>query len=104
LTARGEELRTRIDDVLHQHRLPLTITGFGSMNAVHALDHPPQNGTDLLERDPVLQEALFLALLQRGVYTAPRGSLNLGLAITEWDLDHYLNALDESLGELWDAM
>jgi glutamate-1-semialdehyde 2,1-aminomutase len=103
LTARGEELRGRIDDVLHQHKLPLTITGFGSMNAVHALERQPQNGEDLLERDPMLQEALFLALLQRGVYTAPRGSLNLGLAVTEWDLDHYLNALDESLGELTDA-
>ena len=104
LTARGEDLRARIDDVLHQHKLPLTITGFGSMNAVHALPHRPQNGTDLLERDAALQEALFLALLQRGVYTAPRGSLNLGLAITEWDLDHYLNALDDSLGELSDAI
>jgi glutamate-1-semialdehyde 2,1-aminomutase len=71
---------------------------------VHALGRPPQNGTDLLERDPVLQEALFLSLLQRGVYTAPRGSLNLGLAITEWDIDHYLNALDDSLAELSDAM
>ncbi len=71
LTARGDELRGRIDDVLHQHKLPLTVTGFGSMNAVHALERPPQNGDDLLERDPALQEALFLALLQRGVYTAP---------------------------------
>jgi glutamate-1-semialdehyde 2,1-aminomutase len=104
LTARGEELRARIDDVLHHHKLPLTITGFGSMNAVHARARPPQNGTDLLDRDPHLQEALFLSLLQRGVYTAPRGSLNLGLAITEWDLDHYLNALDDSLGELTEAM
>lgn len=104
LTARGEDLRARVDDVLHQHKLPLTITGFGSMNAVHALPHRPQNGTDLSERDPVLQEALFLALLQRGVYTAPRGSINLGLAITEWDLDHYLNALDQSLGELSEEM
>ena len=104
LTARGEDLRARVDDVLHQHKLPLTITGFGSMNAVHALPHRPQNGADLSERDPVLQEALFLALLQRGVYTAPRGSINLGLAITEWDLDHYLNALDQSLGELSEEM
>ncbi len=104
LTARGEDLRIRIDDVLHQHKVPLSITGFGSMNAVHALGRPPQNGTDLLERDPFLQEALFLALLQRGVYTAPRGSLNLGLAVTDSDLEHYLDALDESLGELSDAM
>ena len=81
LTARGEELRGRIDDVLHQHKLPLNITGFGSMNAIHALERRPQNGSDLLDRDPFLQEALFLALLRRGVYTAPRGSLNLGLAV-----------------------
>jgi glutamate-1-semialdehyde 2,1-aminomutase len=104
LTARGEDLRARIDDVLHQHKLPLTITGFGSMNAVHALERRPQNGADLLERDPALQEALFLTLLKRGVYTAPRGSINLGLAVTEFDLDHYLYALDESLGELTDAV
>ena len=100
LTARGEDLRARIDDVLHQHKLPLTITGFGSMNAVHALERRPINGADLLEKDGVLQEALFLALLQRGVYTAPRGSLNLGLAVTESDIDHYLGALDDALGEL----
>ena len=104
LTARGDELRARIDDVLHQHKLPLTVTGFGSMNAVHALERRPQNGADLLERDSVLQEALFLALLQRGVYTAPRGSLNLGLAVTDRDLDHYLGALDEALGELGDTL
>jgi glutamate-1-semialdehyde 2,1-aminomutase len=104
LTARGEELRIRIDDVLHQHKVPLTVTGFGSMNAVHALERRPQNGTDLQERDPILQEALFLALLQRGVYTAPRGSLNLGLAVTEFEIDHYLHALDASLGDLADAM
>lgn len=102
LTARGDELRSRIDDVLHQHHLPLTVTGFGSMNAVHALDRPPRNGSDLEERDPVLQEALFLSLLQRGIYTAPRGSLNLGLAVTDRDLDRYLSALDESLAELGD--
>ncbi len=104
LTARGEELRARIDDVLHQHKLPLNITGFGSMNAVHALERRPLNGADLLERDPVLQEALFLSLLQRGVYTAPRGSLNLGLAVTDGDLDLYLSALDDALGELSDEM
>jgi glutamate-1-semialdehyde 2,1-aminomutase len=104
LTARGEDLRTQIDDVLHQHKLPLTVTGYGSMNAVHALERRPQNGADLLERDAALQEALFLSLLQRGVYAAPRGSLNLGLAVTEWDLDHYLHALDESLGELSEAI
>jgi glutamate-1-semialdehyde 2,1-aminomutase len=104
LTARGEDLRARIDDVLHQHKLPLSITGFGSMNAVHALERQPLNGADLLERDPVLQEALFLSLLQRGVYTAPRGSLNLGLAVTDSDLDLYLSALDDALGELSDEL
>ncbi|MGZ4674876.1 MAG: aminotransferase class III-fold pyridoxal phosphate-dependent enzyme, partial [Ilumatobacteraceae bacterium] len=104
LTARGDDLRARIDDVLHQHKLPLSVTGFGSMNAVHALARRPRNGADLLEKDAVLQEALFLSLLQRGVYTAPRGSLNLGLAITDRDIDHYLGALDESLGELSDTL
>ena len=54
LTARGEELRGRIDDVLHQHKLPLTITGFGSMMRCIPSTRP-QNGEGLMDRD-VLQD------------------------------------------------
>jgi glutamate-1-semialdehyde 2,1-aminomutase len=104
LTTRGDELRARIDDVVHQHKLPLSVTGFGSMNAVHASAKRPTNGSDLEGKDDALQEALFLALLQRGVYCAPRGSLNLALAVTDDDLDHYLGALDDALTELSDAV
>jgi glutamate-1-semialdehyde 2,1-aminomutase len=103
LTARGDELRARIDDVLHQHKLPLSVTGFGSMNAIHASAQRPINGSDLEHKDDALQEALFLALLQRGVFSAPRGSLNLALAVTDADLDHYLDALDDTLTELTDT-
>ena len=105
LTARGDELRARIDDVLHQHKLPLTITGFGSMNAVHALERrTAQRQGSAGPRSRPCKKRCSSRCCSRGVYTAPRGSLNLGLAVTDWDLDHYLNALDESLDELSEAM
>jgi glutamate-1-semialdehyde 2,1-aminomutase len=99
-TARGEELRLSVAAVLARHRLPLSVTGYGSMMTLHALASPPATYAEVTQRDPVLQEALFLGLLARGVYIAPRGMVNLGLAHTDDQLACALDALDDCLTEL----
>jgi glutamate-1-semialdehyde aminotransferase len=50
--------------------------------------------------DPALQELLFLGLYRRGVYTAPRGMVNLSLPLTDDQLAAALSALDATLAEL----
>lgn len=99
-TARGEELRASVAGVLGRHRLAVSVSGYGSMMALHALPEPPRTPDDVARRDPHLQELLFLGLLERGVYTAARGMVNLGLAHTDDQLALLLDALDDTLTAL----
>ena len=86
-TARGERFRAEVAKVLGRHPLGVGVTGYGSMLAFHA-------------GDPALQELLFLGLYRRGIYTAPRGMVNLSLPLTDDQLAAALSALDATLAEL----
>jgi glutamate-1-semialdehyde 2,1-aminomutase len=86
-TARGERFRTEVAKVLARHPLGVGVTGYGSMLAFHA-------------GDPALQELLFLGLYRRGIYTAPRGMVNLSLPLTDDQLAAALSALDATLAAL----
>jgi hypothetical protein len=70
------------------------------MLALHALPAPPVDGAESAQRDPALQELLFLGLYLRGIYTAPRGMVNLSLPFSDGQLDEALAALDDTLGDL----
>jgi glutamate-1-semialdehyde 2,1-aminomutase len=86
-TARGEQFRADVAEVLARHPLPVTVTGYGTMLALHG-------------DTPELQELLFLGLYLRGIYTAPRGMVNLSLPLTDDQLAAALTALEETLSEL----
>lgn len=85
-TARGEAFRAQVAEVLGRHELPVTVSGFGSMLTLHA--------------EPELKELLFLGLYLRGIYTAPRGMVNLSLPLTDEQLDAALAALGDTLGSI----
>ncbi|HEY4331657.1 MAG TPA: aminotransferase class III-fold pyridoxal phosphate-dependent enzyme, partial [Ilumatobacteraceae bacterium] len=99
-TARGEELRANVADVLARHTLPISVSGFGSMMSLHALAAAPTNADEAAQRDPVLQELLFLGLYERGVYMAARGMINLSLPLTDDQLAATLDAIDDCLTHL----
>lgn len=99
-TARGDEFRANVDDVIGHHDLAVSVCGFGSMMAVHARAVAPTNAAEAAARDGVLQELLFLGLYERGVYIAPRGMINLSLPLTDDQLATALDALDDTLAEL----
>jgi len=99
-TARGERFRAQIAEVIGRHRLPVSVSGYGSMLALHALGEPPVDGAESARRDPALQELLFLGLYIRGIYTAPRGMVNLSLPLTDAQLDEAAAALDDTLADL----
>ena len=86
-TERGERFRVDVAGVLARHALPVTVTGYGSMLALHG-------------DTPELQELLFLGLYERGIYTAPRGMVNMSLPLTDAQLQAALAALDDTLAEL----
>ena len=102
-TARGEEFRADVAAVLERHELPVSVSGFGSMMSLHARATAPVDATEAAQRDPALQELLFLGLYERGIYTAPRGMINLSLALTDDHLVKSLDALDATLTDISDA-
>jgi glutamate-1-semialdehyde 2,1-aminomutase len=99
-TARGERFRADVAEVIGRHRLPVSASGYGSMLALHALPAGPADGAESARRDPALQELLFLGLYERGIYTAPRGMVNLSLPLTDAQLEAALSALDDALAVL----
>jgi glutamate-1-semialdehyde 2,1-aminomutase len=99
-TARGDEFRKALQAVAAKSGAPVCITGFGSMMSIHALATPPQNADDMAKRDAQLQELLFFGLLERGVYIAVRGMVNLGLPHTDDQLAQFLDAFAETLASL----
>jgi glutamate-1-semialdehyde 2,1-aminomutase len=99
-TARGDSFRAEIAEVLAQHPLPFSICGYGSSMTIHARATAPTNAAEAAERDAALQELLFLGLYRRGIYLAPRGMMNLSLAVTDDQLRTALGALDETLSRL----
>ena len=99
-TARGDDFRANVAEVLRRYRLPLCISGSGTMMAIHARAECPIDGETAADKDAALQEILFLGLLQRGYYIAPRGMINLSLPVTDDQLAGFLTALDDLCGEL----
>jgi glutamate-1-semialdehyde 2,1-aminomutase len=95
--ARGDEFRANVAAVLARHDLPVSVSGFGSMMSLHALPTSPTTLREISTRDAVLQDLLFLGLLERGVYIAYRGMMNVGLAHTDDQLAQALDALDDTV-------
>jgi glutamate-1-semialdehyde 2,1-aminomutase len=99
-TVRGERFRAEVADVLARHPLPLSVSGYGSSMTIHARATAPTDAAEVAERDSALQELVFLGLYARGVYMAPRGMINLSLAVDDAQLRSALEALDDTLFEL----
>jgi glutamate-1-semialdehyde 2,1-aminomutase len=93
-TARGDELREELNRVFAAAAAPFQATGVGSLLAVHIAGHG----------DPRLLELLFLDLLDRGYYIAPRGYLALSLALSSAQLAAFVAAVEQivrSRSPLW---
>jgi glutamate-1-semialdehyde 2,1-aminomutase len=94
---RGESMRARWSAIADASPLPLTITGWGSMFALHTTDGPVRSPADTARTDPVLSELIFHELLDRGVYLAPRGFAALSLAIGEDEIERATAAFADAL-------
>jgi glutamate-1-semialdehyde 2,1-aminomutase len=102
-TARGDDFRKSVAAVLARSGLPVSVSGFGSMMSLHTLATAPRNAHEVAQRDSVLQELLYLGLLERGVYSASRGMMNLNLTHSDDQLAEVLAALADTLTTLLEA-
>lgn len=91
LNARGERLRECLSRVLAP--VGFSVTGVGSMMTIHPTPGPVVRWSDLAGVDARWRRLLFLDLLARGFYIAERGYLALNLAVTDADLEPFVDAV-----------
>ncbi|MEU4227006.1 aminotransferase class III-fold pyridoxal phosphate-dependent enzyme [Nonomuraea sp. NPDC026600] len=77
--------------------LPLSVTRAGSILNVHFAAEAPSDAAGVRAAASPLLAALHLALLLEGVYTAPRGLINMSTALTDDDIDRAAAAYSTAL-------
>jgi glutamate-1-semialdehyde 2,1-aminomutase len=97
LNDRGDRLRSSLAEVVAPHGW--VATGTGSMVGLHPVPGPVRCAADLDAADGRRRELLFLELLDRGWYMAPRGFIALSLEIGDDDVDGFVEAVDGVLAE-----
>jgi glutamate-1-semialdehyde 2,1-aminomutase len=104
LNARGERLRTRLNDVARAERAPMQVTGTGSMMTVHFTTRPVTSPQDAAAADPRLKELFFFDMLEHGIWLARRGMVNLSLPMGDAECDQLAEAVQEFLASRRSAL
>ena len=99
LERKGQAMRSRLSELLHDHRLPFQVAGIGSMFQIFMADRPVRNHGDAMGADAKRFMRLFHALLERGVYVPPSQyeTCFLSTAHSDEDLRRTVDAYDEAL-------
>lgn len=95
VNARGDRLRHSLGEAMSPYGW--TATGRGSMVGFHPVPGPVTSPADLAPADERRRELLFLDLLERGWYVAPRGFIALSIEVTDGDVDGFVAAVADAL-------
>lgn len=93
LNARGEKLRSRLNDMAGKARFPMQFTGMGSMMNVHMRRGHISSIRDLKDSNLPLRELFFFDMLEQGIWLARRGMINLSLPMNNSDCDRLFEAV-----------
>jgi glutamate-1-semialdehyde 2,1-aminomutase len=99
LNARGDRLRTALNDLFMRYQVRMTAMGQGSMIAIHPASGRINTPEDVEHTDKRLRQLLFLDLLEDGVYLAERGFMALSLMVTDADCDRVVGAVERHIGK-----
>lgn len=95
LFERGERLRAALLEVFATSRVPMTVSGWGSLMTLHPVAGPVRRLADLAGVDERWRLLVFHDLLEAGFYLAPRGYLALSLDVSDADLEAFVAATAE---------
>ena len=94
LNARGDDLRTRLNDLFMRYQAPMRAMGLGSMITLHPLGLEITRPEELDRADQRLRRLLYLDLLEEGYYIAERGFLALSLMVSAVDCSGFIQAVE----------
>ncbi|MGH7335756.1 MAG: aspartate aminotransferase family protein [Candidatus Rokuibacteriota bacterium] len=100
LGALGERLRGGVARLLEATRRKGQVTGVGSLFWLHWTGKPLIDYRSTRPTDPLLSTRIFMGLLNEGIVLTPRGLGACSLAMTDDDVDRFINALARVLARL----
>jgi glutamate-1-semialdehyde 2,1-aminomutase len=95
LNKSGEGLRARLNTIAEKHRTKVQFTGRGSMMNIHFTTATVRSVRHAKDADPDLRGLFFFDLLERGIYVARRGMINLLLPLGAKEFDALAAAFEE---------
>jgi len=104
--ARGDRLRSGMNRVFTSAKIRCQVTGLCNSFWIHCTDKPIRDPYDVVDAMSQTTERvrnlLFLGMRYRGVYLFPSPSPfgNVSTAMGDKEIDHIINALGETLGEI----
>jgi glutamate-1-semialdehyde 2,1-aminomutase len=96
----GDRLRSGIDAAIARFGLPGQAIGYGSFVSIHFVDGPIRNYRDAAAGDAAFKRLVHLALLQEGVFCAPRLMLCTSTPMDDGTIDEFLAAFDRALARV----
>lgn len=93
VNARGDRLRADLTAVFSASDRAFSVTGWGSLNAIHPVAPPVRSPSDLAGADDRWRQVFFHDLLAAGFYLAPRGYMALSVDVTDADVDRFVDAV-----------
>jgi len=100
----GEEIRDRVRRVGDESDVDVRVTGEGSLFNVHFTEGPvtdfESSGGGLEGENDDLAQAFYLSMRTSGAFLAPRGMGNVSTAMSETEVDGFVDAFEAALADV----
>ncbi|MCD4720668.1 MAG: aspartate aminotransferase family protein [Desulfobacula sp.] len=96
----GDQLQNGLLESFKSNGLNIQSNQIGSLLNLHFVNEPITTAEQVLESIEQLHTLMHLSLLNKGIFTIPRGLFILSTAMTQQEIDFLVNKIDETLKEL----
>jgi glutamate-1-semialdehyde 2,1-aminomutase len=104
INALGDRLRDGIRGLAGRSKVPLQVTGTGSLLQVHFSNATIRDYRTAANSDKALLHILHLAMLNRGVSIAPRGLMCISTPMTESEVDKAVELLGDTFSAIAESV
>lgn len=96
----GESFADGVRTVLKKLNIKGQVTGIGSLQNVHFSDKPVLDGKSAREANKELLHLYYLAMLERGIFSASRGLYVMSTPMTQKEINMAVKAAEDTMTEL----
>jgi len=96
----GESFADGVRAVFKKLNIKGQVTGMGSLQNIHFSDKPVVNGKSAREANKDLLHLFYLAMQERGMFSAARGLYVMSTPMTQQEIDATVKAVDDVVTEL----